>query len=428
MLAVRAKRRTDSLHALLQKEIANVPIRLLERLIARKLQDAGIAIPKDIARKITAHILSGNSEPFAWNNGEPDRDISISVSRDDLGEIDRSFKRFLTEQLPKTIRSMAREISATLCKSLKSDWVEQYAYQQAVYEGFRYRLEERWGKPFNLLRLLLTLSRELGEEVYRRNQRSKARRNRNLREVMTRLHVRACQVTAEVISLIENGYADGAIARWRTLHEIGVVATLIADHGDDIAVRYLKHEAVEAKRAMDEYARCHIQLGYRSLSKREIRETMNAYSAALAEFGKDFRAQYGWATHHLKKQDPTFADLEAAIGRAAMRSHYKMASWNVHASAKGLFFKLGLLEQASGLLAGASNFGFADPGQNTAHALVQITALLFDSRFGFADLVRLQVLTDLRDDAVRAFERADRRLRRDEKRCQRLSSSKRPAR
>jgi len=238
------------------------------------------------------------------------------------------------------------------------------------------------------------------------------------------LHVRACQVTAEVIGLIENGYADGAIARWRTLHEIGVVATLISDHGEDIAERYLKHEAVEAKRAMDEYARCRVQLGYRPLSKREVQNTTRAYTAALTEFGKDFCTQYGWAAYHLKIRKPTFADLEAAIGRAAMRSHYKMASYNVHASPKGIFFKLGLLEHSSGFLAGASNFGFADPGQNTANTLVQVTALLFGSRFRFNDLIRLQVLADLRDEAARAFERADRRLRHDEVRHRRFPSRK----
>jgi len=30
---------------------------------------------------------------------------------------------------------MAREVSRTLRKSLKSDWAEQYFYQQAEYEG-----------------------------------------------------------------------------------------------------------------------------------------------------------------------------------------------------------------------------------------------------------------------------------------------------
>src|SRR5437870_8332031 len=79
-----------------------------------------------------------------------------------------------------------------------------------------------------------------------------------------RQHVRACQVTDEIITLLENGFADGAMARWRTLHEIAVVTSLISQHGIELAERYVAYQAVEAKRALDMYARCHTDLGYRS--------------------------------------------------------------------------------------------------------------------------------------------------------------------
>ena len=52
---------------------------------------------------------------------------------------------------------------------------------------------------------------------------------------------------------MESGRAYGAMARWRILHEINVVITLIAEHGDELAGRYLAHEIVESARALAVY-------------------------------------------------------------------------------------------------------------------------------------------------------------------------------
>jgi hypothetical protein len=67
-------------------------------------------------------------------------------------------------------------------------------------------------------------------------------------EILIRLLVRAWQVTDEILCLLENGFADGAMARWRTLHEIHVVAAVLMRHGESITERYLAHQAVESKR------------------------------------------------------------------------------------------------------------------------------------------------------------------------------------
>src|SRR5207248_1728437 len=119
------------------------------------------------------------------------------------------------------------------------------------------------------------------------------------------------------------------------------------------------------------------------------------------------------AAHHLNIKKPTLADLEAASGRVAMRSHYQMASYNVHASVKGLSFKLGLLEHANLLLAGASNAGLEEPGQNTAYTQTQITSYLYKAKWTLDDALQIQLLIGLRDEAAGAFARAARKLTRE---------------
>ena len=49
--------------------------------------------------------------------------------------------------------------------------------------------------------------------------------------VLWRLHARSCQITMEILALLKSGFADGAHARWRTLHEIAVTALFIKQQG-----------------------------------------------------------------------------------------------------------------------------------------------------------------------------------------------------
>ena len=103
-----------------------------------------------------------------------------------------------------------------------------------------------------------------------------------------------------------------------------------------------------------------------------------------------------------------------------MRSYYKMASYNVHADTpKSIFSRLGVLGDQSLILAGASDAGFTEPGQNAAFTLVQITTLLLSERMSNLDvMMRMQLLVMIRDEIPDAFMRADRKLQRDHAKLQ----------
>ena len=88
--------------------------------------------------------------------------------------------------------------------------------------------------------MLLTMSREWCEGAHNGNESLKSGKKKQLRSVLIRLLVRGCQVTNEIICLLENGFVDGAIARSRTLHDIAVVAAVLSQPGEAIAQRYLR--------------------------------------------------------------------------------------------------------------------------------------------------------------------------------------------
>jgi hypothetical protein len=405
------------LEKLLMAELAKLPFEMIEALVAKKLHEGGLAShdANEIAPKLLQHVRAGNEEAFIWEELQQHLgdSLKVEVTADETAEILNRFETFLERELPKILVDAAVKTAESTLGSLKQRWPEQFASERATIEAFRSNLEARWAEGFHLLRMLITICLELGDDNLRRYRRSKKRRGSNLQGVLIRLHARACQVCAEMMSLMEAGFADGAMARWRTLHEINTVAAVLVEHGEEIADRYVAHEVVEAKRAMDLYAKSHVLLGYKPIAKRDQARIVKRYEKALATYGVKFRTDYGWAAKHLKKECPTFADLEEEAGRNAFRSHYRMASYNVHAGAKGIFFKLGVLDQ-SHVIAGASNTGFLEPAQNMAISLTSITSILLAQHRTLDSIVAIQVLVDIRDQVPAAFDRAERKLRRDD--------------
>jgi Family of unknown function (DUF5677) len=204
------------------------------------------------------------------------------------------------------------------------------------------------------------------------------------------------------------------MARWRTLHEIAVVAAVIAQHGESIAERYLAHQAIESKKAMDRYLACHKLLGYKPLAIREQKKIQKNYDRAIALYGKPFKSDYGWAANHLKNPQPNFVHLEEAAGRAEMRSHYQMGNDNIHAGVKSMYVRLGLLDY-EGLLAGRSNVGLNEPGQSAAHTLTQLCALVCFSQPVFDDLVIGAMTETLMTEIPRSFSLVANQIRRADK-------------
>jgi len=405
----------DILQEGLNKTLKEVPTLILQNLITKKLKKQGITATKDLSGKLAKYILLRSDKPFKYKSRKLSGKINLAFDQDDLNEIDRTFERFQKEQLPKLLPEAAHRISKIVLKDLKARWPKEEAQQEADLAGFRERLAERWGQPLGQLHMLLTMCREWCQWVHKRNvAQESGSKGKELQAILIRLLTRGCQVTDEILCLLENGFADGAMARWRTLHEIAVVAAVIRHYGSDIAVRYLDHQAVESKRKMDKYAMCCKELGYKPLSARAQKKIEKAYIAAIDRYGKTFKSEYGWAAFHLNNDRPTFADLEKAVGRGEMRSHYQMGNDNIHAGIKSMYFRLGLLN-CDGLLAGRSNAGLMEPGQNTAHTLTQLAAIVGLSEPIMDDLVAADMMRMLRDAVPKSLCKADRKLRSDDK-------------
>jgi hypothetical protein len=410
------------LHDMLTEQLRELPRLLLTELVRDKLTELGHGENERLLVLLVDDILAGQRDEQDDANSRfvdienscgIEGELTIDFLPEDIERLDKAVAEFQAE-LPDLFRDTADVAAKTMLKQYRRDWTAWRPHDLVEFDGFRLRLQARWKKGFDALHMLIEIARDIGVDYQKRGKRSRSTRRVHIGPVLMHLHVRALQIASEMMVLMENGFADGAMARWRTLHEITCVATLIDAGGDALAERYLLHEYVEARKSLIQFQASQPLLGYMPFSKREVARIEQDYQAVLTRFGKSFGTDYGWAADYLGETQPTFRHIEDAAGRAKMRSHYKMASQNVHAGTKGIAHRLGAMNERYAGIAGASNVGFLEPGQNLAISLTLITTLLLPKRVLLDELAQMAHLRDLQDQIPKALARAHRAIRRED--------------
>ena len=307
----------------------------------------------------------------------------------------------ITDALPGIAEETAEVILSRVKNDAFSGGLEEV---RAGRHGFEERLMEVWTKPIDLLELFISLAAEAGTDFNREFRDESVRAGDPVFEALTRLHGRACQVAKEVLVLLRSGYADGAHARWRTLHEIAVVACFISQNEQGLAERYLLHRTVQQYKSARHYQKHYGRLGHDPLSQEEFNCLEKEHNKLIDRFGPAFKSNYGWASSVIGTKKPTLACMEEKVDLAHWRPYYSLANDNVHPTTHGAYFRLGLAaHQDNVILAGPSNMGLADPGHSTAISLLQTTEALLATRSSLDSMVISGVLQNLADETGEAF-------------------------
>jgi hypothetical protein len=381
------------------------------KLIKRRFDNLGIHLTEDQLIEIESKLQNFESDAITVDmdenqilsfdlNLEDNFRIDLSDSDDEVEEIVNQFVQGLSGELPEIIT----QSSKPLLKRLKRKAPSMLKDHKRVRKSFESRLAKLWRKSLDLLEMFFVIAFEAGEELNNEFRATTSEEPNYVLEVLTRLHARACQITSEILVLLRSGHADGAHARWRSLHEIAVIGFFIKSAGNEIAEKYLLHDAIESYKAAKLYQEHCTALGYDPLSEEEFNEIESTYQNLINRFGLSYKGDYGWAVPLIGKERPTFKDIEEKVELNHLRPFYKMASHNVHANPKGVFFKLGLYPKSQDiLLAGPSNAGLADPGHGTAISLGQITITLLTIKPTIDTLVICNILTQLEQEIGEAF-------------------------
>lgn len=393
-----------ALQTSLYRAIEQFPHQLLAEIVVRKIEEQGVVMSEREKRKVRAAVLDSDADEVVMRRGRwwDKTQIRIELSDEDVATVQEGYEAFLHEELPHLIDESSDSVADAMLTRLNKSWQSEQRHQRRTVKRFRADLRRTWSAPLSRLRMLLTVSRDLPLVAWA-DRESSAERNEPLIGVQRRLHARGCQMADEVLCLLEAGHADGAMARWRSLHEVAVVALFLRDKGSAVVTRYLDHAAVESSRAAHEYQRHYEALGMESLSPEELDEIDQACGQMLERYGKRFGTPYGWAAEVIDQPRPGLADLEAAVGVDHLRSYYRMASHQVHANAKGMLVRLGLTDDANVLLTGPSDLGLDSPGQNAAISLLQIDTALVMSDVTLDGVVGAKVASKICDETCHLF-------------------------
>ncbi|NNV55031.1 DUF5677 domain-containing protein [Limnovirga soli] len=292
-------------------------------------------------------------------------------------------------QISKAIEETFPLFTKAIEKHVKRESKNVLKENKKENRNFKANLKTRWGKAFDLLEIFICYNLDHGQTL------AYSYRKINIKnvkfEVLLRLHARSCQVAFEVLELLKSGFADGALSRWRTLYEISVLGNFLNNKPEDLSQKYLDYSIVESYQERLEFQKNYKKLGNKTYSKKDNNYVEAQINLLKEKYGKDFVKAYGWSSEYLLPGKRNFAGMEETVEFKHMRPFYKMANNYVHSGAKGFLFKLGTYRQNKVMLAGPSNYGLADPGQNTAYSLLHSTLALHGFEKYLEDAVFMKI-------------------------------------
>lgn len=158
------------------------------------------------------------------------------------------------------------------------------------------------------------------------------------------------------------------LTRWRTLYENNVIATLIRQEGQELALRYVAHSRVQA------WLRAGAEPDDLPNEDAELQEQAEF---AISTFGEEMKFRRGWAAKLVGKEKPTFKEIAAMCGQEAEGGAYEYASQHIHFNHRMFDELLATCESEQNvLLVGPSDSGMVGPLTATATSMVEATFLL----------------------------------------------------
>lgn len=404
----------DIFDSLLQDQLS--PSKLVLRLIKNKLKDQGIIVSDNQAITILEK-LSNTKFSSDFSSLEEDQLSAMGLkSQEDfqrLMQIDLSNSvqeiEGLRKHLVQSLREFPKVTSRLLLTEFKRDFPAILKEYEKDRDLFRSQLADTWQKPLMLLELILNLAIRVGDEFDDRFRPIAEQQNNFVFAVLTHSHVKTCQIVSEILTLLKAGYAQGAYARCRSLHEIVVLGRFIVDSGNEIAERFILHDTIQAYKAARQYQEHHIKLGGNPLSNQELQNLESARNDLISRFGRNYKDDYGWAMPVFEGRSRiTFRDIEEKVGLEHLRPFYRMASHYVHAKPTILPFRVGnRCIDDDVFQIGPSIAGLSRPAIEAALSVAKVTATFLKLDSDIDEFVACEILYSLADEIEEEFTKVE---------------------
>lgn len=274
--------------------------------------------------------------------------LEVAESDEKAREIINKFEKL---DITEMYTNFLKELSKEAVENMKVNMYEEVMSFRADEQEFIARQEQKWYRAFvsseTLYIMVLQAAEAYINYVSELDDNEKESRTWEFL-AMQHIHGRAMQEYLEIITLMKNGFADGAYARWRSMYELSIISSFISEHGEKVAKAF-----VEASETDDRYE----------------------WARASGVFSDN-------------KKYITFNDIQKKcdINSPAWIKQYDLANKTVHASPQGTFGRLCNMGDENVIPVGRSDYGITTPAEHSAISLVQITTMFF-SIFSFSNIV-----------------------------------------
>jgi len=294
-----------------------------------------------------------------------------------------SSKQEIFEKIEKIDSTMYSELfdkaTIDLLDYFKSSMYEFIHEKQSLTDEFLAKQRQKWGKGFIAYESMYWLSVEaaeaydqyLGELSKEEDLTNSQFQYLALRE----LHGRACQIFLEIFCLMQNGFADGAFARWRSMYELSVMSCFIGESGESVAKAFYEAAQTEDRYDWAKTAKCFYSSKYQDSN----------YHITFSDIAKQ--------THFIKNR--------------VWKRQYDMGNKLVHASPQGTFKRLGIKGDTHAVIVGRTDYGISSPAEHAAISLAMITADFLGLHFYEDGIIAIKYITEWIDVIRDHFEQAE---------------------
>lgn len=235
---------------------------------------------------------------------------------------------------------------------------------------------ELWGDALSGIKYLNKISLELGY-LFDKEHKGKSI---NLYKYYTikKIHGRTIQIAEEIEVLLENGYPNGALSRWRSLYELQILLEYFAlKQDDELYKMYYDHSIYSAYK----FERSRRKEGYKNYTTKAFNELRDSVEKIKVEYDMSkFKEDLGWAYKYIPQNVPNrkrlyFSDIERQVDpENKLKLYYKRACAMTHLDSFGTFENMSVLDNFAATPVGPSNCGLSEPGQLTAISICRIMA------------------------------------------------------
>ena len=315
------------------------PEQLLPLALVRAAERRGLSLSEVEARSLSAALLNAEGEeirldvdpPYVLGNTEEEIQATVQGLINTLAESTQDVMNSVTEAISQAVPEALASVAELIGDHISQQAFEHSAHLRKAHADRAATIQHLWGKAVEQLDLLRHIVLEWNHEAVQHGNGAYSKPNTAF--ALSRLVARAYEISGEIITLIRSGYADGALARWRSLHEICVITMFLAVRSDKCAQMYLSHHWVEELRLLEVDRTSGTAVTKSSNSDRYIHDLRKQKDALVAKFGTAFAKDYGWAAVELGRAKTTFRSLESYVGLDVLRHGYQQANSTVHGGA-----------------------------------------------------------------------------------------------